>query len=72
MAEFGSLRIMANRPLTMPILAFERFINFGKEEAQSIGALNLIMCLSVVAGLWFIRAMPSIITKPTERIDAAY
>src|SRR4029078_5840416 len=51
MAEFGSLKIMANRPMTMPILAYERFIEYGQTKARSIGALLLRMTPSAPAGV---------------------
>jgi molybdate/tungstate transport system permease protein len=72
MAEFGSLKIMANRPMTMPILAYERFIEYGQTEARSIGALILVMCLSVAAGMWFLRALPGAVREQTGAADAAH
>ena len=53
-AEFGELRIVANRPRTMPILAYERFIGYGQAEAHSVGVLVLLMCLAVIAGMWIV------------------
>ncbi len=61
MAEFGSLKILANRPRTMPILAYENFLEFGQAEARSIAALILIMCLGVMVGMWLLRAMPGLV-----------
>jgi molybdate/tungstate transport system permease protein len=72
MAEFGSLKIMANRPLTMPILAYERFIEYGQIEARSIGALILVMCLCVAAGMWFLRILPGAVREQRGAADAAH
>lgn len=63
LAEFGSLRIMANRPRTMPILAYERFVSFGQAEAHSIGVLVLLMCLAVIVGMWTLRALPLVVCR---------
>lgn len=71
MAEFGALRIMANRPQTMPILAFERFVGYGQSEAHSIGMLVLLTCLCVIAGMWVVRAMPVLIRRTMGAIDAS-
>lgn len=71
MAEFGSLRILANRPLTMPVLAYERFIGYGAVEAQSVGKLVLLMCVCVIAGMWILRAMPVFIRRSMEAQHAA-
>ncbi|UCD30205.1 MAG: ABC transporter permease [Planctomycetota bacterium] len=71
MAEFGALRIMANRPRTIPILAYERFIDFRQMESQSVGVLILLMCLCVIVGMWIIRLMPNILGKSIGVSDAA-
>jgi len=70
-AEFGALRIVANRPITMPILAWERFDSYGQAEAHSIGILVLVMCLTVIAGMWIVRAIPSVVRRSVGAIDAA-
>jgi molybdate/tungstate transport system permease protein len=70
-AEFGSLRVVANRPRTMPILAYERFLGYGQLEAHSIGVLVLLMCLAVIAGMWIIRAIPLVVRRSVGAIDAA-
>ncbi|MHC4442407.1 MAG: ABC transporter permease [Planctomycetota bacterium] len=71
MAEFGALRIMANRPRTIPILAYERFIEFRQIESQSVGVLILLLCLCVIVGMWIIRLMPNILGKSIGVSDAA-
>ena len=72
MAEFGSLRIMANRPLTIPILTYERFIGFSESEAQSVAVLILLLCLGVIVGMWIIRSMPSLMGRSIGASDAAH
>lgn len=70
MAEFGALNIMANRPRTIPILAYERFVEFQQTEAQSVGVMVLLMSLGVVVGMWIIRAMPRILGRSIGASDA--
>jgi len=72
MAEFGSLKILANNPRTLPILAYERFIGYSQTEAHSVGVLVLLMCLCVIAGMWIIRAMPTILGKSIGASNAEY
>lgn len=69
--EFGALRIMANRPRTMPILAFERFSEYNQTEAHSIGVLVLLMCLGVIAGMWIVRSIPALVRRSMGAMDAA-
>lgn len=71
MGEFGALRIMANRPRTIPILAYERSIEFNQAEAQSVGVLILLLCFSVIVGMWIIRAMPGILGRSIGASDAS-
>lgn len=61
MAEFGALRIIANRPRTIPILTYERFIEYRQAESQSVAVLILLLCLGVIAGMWIVRTMPAIV-----------
>jgi molybdate/tungstate transport system permease protein len=71
MAEFGSLRILANRPRTIPILAYERFIEYRQSESQSVGVLVLLLCLCVIVGMWVIRSMPTLLGKAIGASDAS-
>ena len=70
MAECGALQIMANRPRTIPILAYERFVEFQQAEAHSVGVMVLLLSFGVVVGMWIIRAMPTILGRSIGASDA--
>ena len=70
MAEFGSLRILANNPKTLPILAFERQIELRQSESQSVGVMIMILCLGVIIGMWILRSLPTILGKSIGTSDA--
>lgn len=71
MAEFGSLRVLANRPRTIPVLAYERFIEFRQSESQSVAVLVLLLSLGVIVGMWIIRAMPRLLGRAIGAANAA-
>lgn len=71
MSEFGSLRILANRPRTIPILAYERFTEFRQSESQSVAVLVLLLSLGVIVGMWIIRAMPTLLGRAIGAANAA-
>lgn len=70
-AEFGSLRFVANTPYTMPMLSYNRFLGYSQSEAHSIGVLVLLMSLGVIAGMWIIRILPVVIRRSVGGVDAA-
>ena len=70
MAEFGAIRIMANRPITIPILTFERFIEYDQTESQSVAVLILMLCMGVIAGMWILRTMPNMLGRSIGASDA--
>ena len=47
-SEFGAVVILAYHPMTAPVLIFERFQNFGLQEATPVAALLLIVSLVVI------------------------
>jgi len=47
-SEFGAVVILAYHPMTAPVLIFERFQNFGLQEAIPVAALLLIVSLVVI------------------------
>ena len=71
MAEFGSLRILANNPKTIPILTWDKFNDFSVTESESVSVVILLLCLGVIIGMWIIRSMPNILGKSIGAADAA-
>jgi len=71
MAEFGAINIVAYHPRTIPVLTYERFIEFRLMESQSVGILVLLLCLCVIIGMWIIRSMPGILGRSIGVSDAA-
>ena len=69
MAEFGALNIMAYNPKTIPILTYDRFLNFSESESHSVGVLILLLCLGVIVGMWIIRSMPNILGRTIGASD---
>ena len=70
MAEFGSLRILASRPRTIPILTYERFVALGQSGSHSVAVLVLLLSVGVIVGMWVIRVMPSLLGRAIGASDA--
>ncbi len=70
MAEFGSLRILANRPKTIPILTYERFVEEGQAGSHSVAVLVLLLSMGVIVGMWIIRIMPRLLGRAIGASDA--
>jgi len=58
-------------PKTLPTLAYDRFIEFGQSQSHSVVVLVLLLCVTVVVGMWIIRAMPSLLGRAIGAADAS-
>lgn len=58
MSEVGSVMIVAYHPMTVSVMAYDRFVQYGLLETQPVATLLLLSCLWVFIVLRWMRAHP--------------
>jgi molybdate/tungstate transport system permease protein len=54
-SEFGSVMLIAYHPMTLPVLSYDKFIQFGISESRPSAVLMLVICLWIFIALRLLR-----------------